>query len=77
MRFLPPRPAYCFIRYPVRNIHAMAATQAMRNRKVMPRLVATSTSAFPYKLQRKPLISYTTGLNSATVRQPGGSMSIE
>ena len=45
----PPaaRGRYCFIRYPVRNIHAMTATQASRNTSVMPRLVPTATSDLP------------------------------
>ena len=49
----------------------MTAMQATMNAKVMARLSPTGTSEEPKKLQRNPLIRYTTGLNSATVRHPG------
>jgi hypothetical protein len=55
----------------------MTATQASMKSSVIMRLIPTATSDMPKKLHRNPLISYTTGLNSVTVRHAGGSMSIE
>src|SRR5712692_6558453 len=68
---------YVFSRYPVLKIHATIASDTARNTMVMARLTPTLTSASPKKHHRKPLTRYTTGLNSETVCQKGGSMSME
>ena len=44
------------------------------NTRVMTTLTATLTSVTPWKLQRKPLTSYATGLNSVIFCHSGGVM---
>src|SRR5262245_58106275 len=66
-----------FRRYPVLKIQATTPRQARKKPSVNARLSPTLTSEVSKKLQRKPLIRYTTGLNRLNVRQAGGSMLIE
>lgn len=62
---------------PVRKIHHTAARQAARKPMIAAKLTPILTSDTPKKLQRKPLIRYTTGLNKVMVCHTGGSILIE
>ena len=66
-----------FRRQPVLKIQVIHARHASKNNAVTPRLIHSATSAVPKKVQRKPLMRYTTGLNSVIVRHGSGRMVTE